>query len=166
MGPKSILYVVLFFCAVSVARADTLTFTASGQYNFSFQMSSAPTPYYYQTNQYAQFYPVTVTTPSGTATYTFTFYNGGFGGAFDDYNDGAGFRGQQVYTGSESNPVFSPNVYSFYAYYGDNTVVETLTITSAATPEPSSFLLLFTGVGAAGFAALRKARGVQATRVV
>ncbi len=72
------------------------------------------------------------------------------------------FTGVQLYTGSEASPSFTPGTYtlayapSFSQGYVDATDNQTISLTIAATPEPSSLLLIATGLACTGVAARRR----------
>ena len=93
----------------------------------------------------------------GTSTETFFTENSDIGFSFDN-NYGQIYAyplPQQYFSGSVSDPTFIPGVYTFT--YGDGMPDGTLAIV-AETPEPSSFVLLGTGVLGILGAAKRKLR--------
>jgi hypothetical protein len=158
------MFVKRFLCAAlllvlsTVVRADTLKFTLSGQENGSFLFSSNPVPDSFGANV-MNFYNTSYTNSANvTSLIKVTFFSTAYGGGFSDELDGTGFEGSQIYTGTQANPIFSTGVFSFKS---GRSVIETLTITKmvAVTPEPSSLLLVFSGLGAAGVALRRRFTG-------
>ena len=154
MSIKRILSVAIFFLAVStVSRASTLKFTFSGLENGTFFLPSTPTPTFVFPGEYAEFDNVPVANSTFGSPLNFLFYTTGDGGGFSDSADGVGYFGAQTFAGSEFGPIFAPGVFVLSSAGNGGPPDETLTIT--ATPEPSSFALMFTGL-AAGATALRR----------
>jgi hypothetical protein len=154
--------VAVLLSTCSVSRAGTLKFAISGLESGYFSLSSTPTPDFFNSDIDTIFI-VSFTDSSGTAPLGFDFFNALDGGGFADDVDGEGYFGPQVYTGTESAPVFSPGVFHFTLAEG-TTTVETLTITEA--PEPSSLMLMFTGLAAGAFIAGRKRLALPGTGLV
>ncbi|ADV80844.1 PEP-CTERM sorting domain-containing protein [Terriglobus saanensis] len=163
MSVKRLLGAALLLATSAICHADTLKFTLSGTENGYFLLSSTPIPDSHG-NSVMNFYNTSYTNSSGvTSPIKVAFIAAlpgvsGGGGFYDDV-DGTGFSGLQMYTGTQSNPIFAPAVYTFKS---GRTVVETVTITklaSAVTPEPSSLLLLFTGMGAVAVAFRKRFMG-------
>jgi hypothetical protein len=142
----------------TIGHADTLKFTLSGQENGFFLFSSNPTPDSFGDNV-MNFYNTSYTNSADVISLIkVTFFSTLYGGGFSDELDGDGFQGKQIYTGTQASPIFSTGVFTFKS---GRTVIETLTITKlvAVTPEPSSLLLVFSGLSAAGVAVRKRYTG-------
>ena len=161
MYVKRLLCTAFLLAASTIGRADTLKFSISGQENGSFLFSSNPVPDSFGANV-MNFYNTSYTNSANvTSLVKVTFFSASYGGGFSDELDGTGFEGSQIYTGPQAHPIFSTGVFTFKS--GKN-VIETLTITKqfAVTPEPSSLLLVFSGLGAAGVGLRRRLTGLRA----
>jgi PEP-CTERM motif len=153
MKTSRFLLSAVLLSASLVAHADVFTFTQTGSQPISFTIDTSG--------------PSLDVNPGGAFVYLDNnsdlvfFYNtvagGGFSvGLLQDF-------GPQLYIGPESAPTIVPGTYSL-----NNPAVnanDTLVISSTATPEPSSFTLLFSGLAAAG-AAARRRRWLTHTRSI
>jgi len=165
--PKLLCLAAVLLLAAGTALADSFTIS-DGTNNVSFSIPATPTPDSYSTGYSFTFNSVNVTVNGTTASYTVDFFNFNDAGGLDIYNgvtndlvvnnfgwssDPNGSTGVQVYTGSESNPTFVAGVYPQTGagadYFNSGS---TLTISDAdpnsstLTPEPSSVLLVGTGI--------------------
>jgi hypothetical protein len=158
-----LLTVALLAATLTPAHADTFTFTSTdGTLDVTGAISGLPT-FTEPANGGAVYENVPITnngTPllsdiaffnpvlssaAGLPPLDFTFYIG---------SDFYGYGGPQVYTGSPSDPVLMPGTYDLTGYVGTYAPGEftasgggTLTIAATpAVPEPSSLILLGSGV--------------------
>ena len=154
---------LLLFCAASLAllapvaaHADTtLTFTYQGS-DYAFDLPATPS-YVNQTSSpsslydYAAYYVTLPNSDSGE----FIFYGADedayYGGTFDleffDFSQSPTvdilLDGDTLYSGSTTSPVFTPGPYTLTEDGTDTTIG---LVIGGATPEPSSLVLLGTGV--------------------
>jgi hypothetical protein len=173
---RSLLTVALLAAALTAAHADTFTFTSTdGTLNVSGNISGPPLftepvngGAIYQIpitdngttfDSYVAFFNPVLSTAAGLPPLDFTFYSQS---SFYEYG------GAQVYTGPPADPALVPGTYDLTGYVpvlnnqGDVTGYTvsgggTLVIAApSATPEPSSFILL--GSGVLSLAALARGR--------
>lgn len=174
--PKTQFGDILRFCQIlallaltvpTVAHTETLTFTpGNGNPTVTFSIADGTSPTYVEPGiafNYSESFP-----PDYSSFIVESFFNvaaeGGGDGNIDfyilDYSNGVETAylvdGVQLYSGSESNPTFIAGTYDLTAdpidkidsYYTNTGGVLTISggTPLAATPEPSSFALLGTGL--------------------
>jgi hypothetical protein len=154
---------VLFAVAVStaiVARADTDNFTLTGQGNtVTFSLPSSPTPYAVGSDDFV-LDNVSVIVNGVGQTDGLDFYTPADGGGLEFADGDYNLYGLPVFSGSLSDPTFTLGDYALDLGSSTSGIAYNLDITNATAPEPSSILLLATGVLAllGGFSIKRFAR--------
>ena len=149
--------------AAATARADTYYFTLNGAGTFAatWSLDSAPMPATgdYVTGDSFVLRDVMGTLADGsTASFTLQFYNGSNGGLSIELTSNASgsifdSSSAQLYGGSEAMPTFSLGTFSLTS----DGASYTLTISDVApVPEPASYAMLLSGLGALGFVAARR----------
>lgn len=145
LSPLALLLAATFAVA---AHAETVTVTGPGT-SFSFQVSNTPTPT--STDSQGGFFFNAINSSTGVSN-TFEFYPSYDGGGLTDNTTGLSIfqnssTAPALYSGTDSAPVLIDGT-SMYSTSGGSPFDFTVTIASdvAATPEPSSLVLLGTGV--------------------
>jgi hypothetical protein len=151
MAHKLLLFAFLSLTFCGISRADTLYFRLQGDENASFELSSTPVNSHLGDVGVEN---VAVTDAFGTTLQTVTFFSEAFLGGVSDRTNTGGWVGPQIYSGTLAAPIFAPGFFLMTDISPTGPFDETLTI--SATPEPSSFTLLFSGLAVAGAAARRK----------
>jgi len=155
MSFKHFLLSILFLTFTGISRADTYLYTLTGTENVTFQLDSNPSNW-----DNGRINGVTIHTASGPQVGYVGFFASLYGGGIYDSFDGAGFYGhfnQQLYSDTPSGPVLLLGTFAGSSSSGSGPFDETITVTNlSATPEPSTFALLGTGIAFAGSMARRK----------
>jgi len=133
---------ILAIAATSVVgNASTLDFTVTGAANFelTFSLPSNPVPSVAQPGVGFPISGVPVTQGPITTISLLTFASESNGGGFIII-PGTSFSGPQLYTGTETSPIFAPGHLDLTEATNNSPV--SLSIAAAAVPEPSSIALI------------------------
>jgi hypothetical protein len=146
-----ILAAALATSIAGVANAEELLFTISGTGDptTTFELPLNPTPDFETSGSTFGFYSVSATVNGSAVTlFDVKFYSSGSGGGL---SDAAYYQlyGAQYYFGSESDPTFTPGVYTAQSNHDSG---NSDTVTIADVPEPSSLVLVLAGFGILGMA--------------
>ncbi|MGA2899657.1 MAG: PEP-CTERM sorting domain-containing protein [Candidatus Acidiferrales bacterium] len=152
---------VLFFLSAVPAKADsapsdTMTYTLSGSTTASFTISMDSGPDWSDNGTAFTMDPLNLMVDGTSMTDTVVFFNsselGGLNGVFSCLPD---LIGPQLYTGSESDPTFLTGVFQLFDI--ETGASYTLTVTeSSSMPEPSTILMLVSGLFAVGLGFRRR----------
>lgn len=147
--------------AAGAANAELYNFTITGDYTASWQMDSMPTP---EVSAPGEGF-IVIDVPGSFAgavspIVDLIFYSAAAGGGMgiEDYWEGLALLtadGPQLFSGTETNPVFNVGSYALTEYMGSGNYTLTISPVSAV-PEPAALAMMLAGLGLVGAAARRK----------
>jgi hypothetical protein len=148
------------FLAVLPAHADsgdTYTFTLTGAVSASWTMSENPTPAYFESGTVFVVDSTDLVVDGVAVSDALCFFNSSDMGGLNSFVVLPDFIGPQIYSGDESNPTFLTGMFYFTDW--ETGQAETLCITQ--TPEPTTILLLFSGLAVLGLKRKRESTSLQ-----
>jgi len=156
------LLAVLFFLSAIPAKADsapsdTMTYTLSGPTTASFSISMDSAPGFSAAGYAFTMEPIDLIVDGTSMTDTIVFFNssdlGGLNSVFSCLPD---LIGAQLYTGSESDPTFLTGVFQLTDMETGASYTLTATEQCSSVPEPSTVLMLVSGLLAVGLGFRRR----------
>lgn len=151
--PAALVFAFSLLLSVGTAKADgtpLLAYNLTGPVDASFEL---PANFTVAPGEYglgAGFFVTPIDLTIGGSPVSgdqLMFFSSFFGGAFEDTDELVNLTGPQLYTGSENNPTMSafPGGIPLFDY-DTGAGGYTLTVTPVSTPEPTSLLLMGTGL--------------------
>ena len=154
------LLATFIFLAVLPAHADsgdTYSFDLSGPVSASWTMSSNPTPTDFESGTVFVVDSTDLVVDGVPVSDGICFFNISDLGGLNSFVVLPDLIGPQIYMGDESNPTFLTGVYYFTDW--ETGQAETLTVTQA--PEPTTILLLCSGLAMLGLKRKRESVNLQ-----
>jgi hypothetical protein len=154
------LLTTFIFLAVLPAHADsgaTYTFDLTGPVSASWTMSSNPTPMDFESGTAFLVQSTDLMVDGAPASDVLCFFNIDDLGGLNSFVMLPDLIGPQIYMGDESAPTFLTGVFNFSDW--ETGQAETLTIVQ--TPEPTTILLLFSGIVVLGLKRKRESVSLQ-----
>jgi hypothetical protein len=160
LAAKFLTVAALMLFSVVTAKADsgqTVTYTLTGANTASFTISMNSAPQFSQNNYFFTANPINLIVDGTAASDTLVFFSssdlGGLNSVFSSLPDLAGF---QLYSGSDSDPTLLTGVFKLWDLDGSGWYTLTATAASVPAPEPSTVLMLMSGLFAVGLGFKRR----------
>src|ERR1700720_3937026 len=157
---KSLAVAALMLFSVGTAKADsgqTVNYTVTGANTASFTISMGSAPQFSQNNYFFTANPINLIVDGTSESDTLVFFSssdlGGLNSVFSSLPDLAGF---QLYSGSESNPTLLTGVFKLWDLDGTGWYTLTATAAGVPAPEPSTVLMLVSGLFTVGLGFKRR----------
>jgi len=150
-------FVLLAVLPAHADSGDTYSFTLSGPVSASWTMSENPTPAGFESGTAFVVEATDLMVGGLAAPDMMCFFNINDMGGLNSFVALPDLIGPQIYTGDESNPTFQTGTYYFTNW--ETGQQETLRITQ--TPEPTTILLLFSGLALLGLKRKRAPLNLQ-----
>jgi hypothetical protein len=156
----------LLFLSALPAKADssseTMTYTISGPTTASFTISMSSGPGWSEDGTAFTMDPSNLTVDGTSMTDTVVFFNssdlGGLNSVFSCLPD---LIGPQLYTGSESDPTFLTGVFQLIDMETGASYTVTATEQCSSVPEPSTVLMLVSGLLVVGLGFKRRSANAE-----
>jgi|ERR1700722_2403761 len=160
LATKFLTVAALMLFSVATAKADsgqTVNYTLTGANTASFTIQMNSTPEFFQDNYFFTANPINLIVDGTSESDTLIFFSssdlGGLNSVFSSLPDLAGF---QLYSGSESNPTLLTGVFNLWDLDGSGWYTLTAYSVSVPAPEPSTVLMLVSGLFAVGLGFKRR----------
>jgi hypothetical protein len=147
------LFLAILLLTSGAANAAVLQFTLTGAYAASWQLDTAQPPFDPFEGFWVTYIDLSGSFPgASTPVVDITFYSPALDGGFEIYDYNAGIAlvetvGPQLYTGSETDPVFTLGTFALTAIDGPGSYLLTIAeVGATAVPEPATGALLFGGL--------------------
>jgi hypothetical protein len=157
---KFLTVAALMLFSVATAKADsgqTVNYTLTGANTASFTVAMNPTPQFSGNNYYFTANPINLIVDGTSESDTLVFFSssdlGGLNSVFSSLPDLVGF---QLYSGSESSPTLLTGVFSLWDLDGSGWYTLTASAASVPAPEPSTVLMLVSGLFTVGLGFKRR----------
>jgi len=157
---KFLTVAALMLFSVATAKADsgqTVNYTLTGANTASFTVAMNPTPQFSENNYYFTANPINLIVDGTSESDTLVFFSssdlGGLNSVFSSLPDLVGF---QLYSGSESGPTLLTGVFSLWDLDGSGWYTLTASAASVPAPEPSTVLMLVSGLFTVGLGFKRR----------